>query len=349
MRGKDQDAIGHPPSGLLLIDKPTGVSSFQVVDHVRRCFLRADPRLQNRGRRGKGGRPPRFKCGHAGTLDPLATGLLVVLVGKGSRLSHFLLGLDKSYAATVRFGEETDSLDSDGQVTETAPVPDDPAALAEALPRFRGDIQQVPPLISALKQDGQALYKKVRAGQEVTPPQPRPVSIRRLEVLQSRWPDRGALQPEYEADLVVECSSGTYIRSLARDLARAVGTVGHLRALRRLTVGPFRVEDALQDVLNLGSEELLAGMRPLGAALPQVPALVLDPDQRRRVRQGGQPEPDWLAALPFPPVAVGKAGPLFRLETPSGRLLAVGSLNEDGTPRLAAVIPQQIEDEENCG
>ncbi len=350
---------GTPPSGLLLIDKPAGVTSFQVVNQVRKVFVQADSSLQKKPRRGKGGRPPRFKCGHAGTLDPLATGLLLVLVGKGSRLSHFLLGLDKSYAATVRFGQETDSLDSDGLVTATAPVPESGDALRAVLPEFVGDLQQVPPLISALKQDGQALHRRVRAGQEVAPPPPRPVRIASLELADLRWPGGGEepaadarpdshshAHPDIppEADLVVCCSSGTYIRSLARDVARAAGTVGHITALRRLTVGPFSVDDALTDIMSAGQEELRAALRPLSDALPQVPALVLDPRQEDLVLQGGQPLPGWLDGLESPAVAVGKAGRLFKMVGSDGCLVAVGRLetDEEGVelPRLAAVIPR---------
>ena len=339
---------GHPPSGLLLVDKPAGVTSFQLVNHVRHCLVRSDPRLKNKGRRGKGGRPPRFKCGHAGTLDPLATGLLVVLVGKGSRLSHFLLGLDKSYAATVRFGQETDSLDSDGQVVATSEnIPAEPAVVEGALEDFRGEVQQIPPLISALKRDGQSLHKLVRAGKEVAPPEPRTVIFHDLQLLATRWPDPGG---HHEADLLVRCSSGTYIRSLARDLATSLDTLGHLTGLRRLTVGPFSVDDALQDVMEADAPRLLAALRPLSEALPQSPRLVLDGERLRHVQQGGQPEADWLADLEFPPVEVGKSGRLFRLVAPGGRLVAVGKLDAESgdVPRLAAVIPGTEESDQSA-
>ena len=177
--------------GILLVDKPSGVTSFTVVNHIRRELVQAFPDLA--GRRGRDRRPPgapkppRFKCGHAGTLDPLATGLLIILVGKGSRLAPFLIGMDKTYAATVRFGTGTDSLDREGEVVCTAPVPDSPEKVAGCLDGFRGDIMQIPPVISALKKNGQPLYKLARSGQDVPEPDARPVMIHRLGMTGSRW------------------------------------------------------------------------------------------------------------------------------------------------------------------
>jgi len=176
----------NPAGGILLVDKPSGVTSFDVVNHVRLALVRAFPDLAPRRgqvRRPAGApKPPRFKVGHAGTLDPLATGLLIILVGKGSRLAPFLIGMDKTYAATVRFGTGTDSLDRDGKVVCTSPVPDNQDIVAGCLEEFRGDIMQIPPVISALKKDGQPLYKLARSGQDVPEPDARPVTIRRLEM-----------------------------------------------------------------------------------------------------------------------------------------------------------------------
>lgn len=338
---------GPPPAvgsgGILLVDKPAGVTSFQVVERVRRQLLGAYPDLQpRRGPRPAGApKPPRFKCGHAGTLDPLATGLLVVLVGKGSRLSPFLMGLDKTYAATVRFGAATTTLDSEGEVTATAPVPADVSVVVEVLPRFRGELLQVPPLISALKRDGQALYKRVRAGEEVAEPEARPVIISRLELTASRWPGQSPAGPVHEVDLLVDCGSGTYIRSLARDLALAAGSQGHITQLRRLGVGPFRVEDALPGVMDLRGPELAAALKPLAAALPAAPVLVLDAVEAGQVRQGGQPLPPWLDRLDHLPLAHGKHGRLFRMVDRAGELVALGVVDgETGLPRSAVVIPE---------
>lgn len=335
----------NPAGGILLVDKPSGVTSFAVVNHVRLALVRAFPDLAPR--RGKGRRPvgtpkpPRFKCGHAGTLDPLATGLLIILVGKASRLAPFLIGMDKTYAATVRFGTGTDSLDRDGEVVCTAPVPDSPEAVAHSLDRFRGDIMQIPPVISALKKDGQPLYKMVRSGQDVPEPDARPVTIRRLEMADSRWGD-STENSVHEVDLEVECSSGTYIRSLARDLARAAGSEGHIHSLRRLTVGPFDVTDAVGGIMEQDGRSLAGTLRPLSSALPQVPLLTLDEEEAVAVRQGHQPGLTWLERLDREPMVVGKAGRLFRMLDGAGDLVAVGRLDDDtGEPRIAAVIANE--------
>lgn len=329
--------------GILLVDKPSGLTSFRVVDHVRRQLVNAFPELDSRrrGSRPRGApKPPRFKCGHAGTLDPLASGLLVVLVGKGSRLSPFLMGLDKTYAATIRFGAATDSLDRDGQMVLEAEVPGDPEALENVLQGFRGEILQVPPLISALKRDGKALYKRVRAGENVAEPDPRPVTIHQLDLGEVRWPADVAGQIVHEADLMVSCSSGTYIRSLARDLAQAAGTEGYIQELRRLQIGPFSVDDSLAGVMDLDGATLAEAMLPLSAGLPHVPDLVLDDAEAALVRQGGQPQPEWLTRLTAPPVAAGKTGPMFKMVTDTGELVALALVDpETVLPRTAVVIP----------
>ncbi len=325
-----------PAGGVLLVDKPAGVTSFAVVNAVRKALVRDFPELVPRREKG-GPKPPRFKCGHAGTLDPLATGLLVVLVGKGSRLSHFLLGLDKTYAATVRFGTQTDSLDADGEVVATAPIPDSAETVAAALAQFRGEINQVPPLISALKKDGQPLYKLVRAGKDVAEPDARQVRIDRLELVADRLATEAP-----EIDLIVGCSSGTYIRSLARDLALAVDSVGHIRQLRRLDVGPFAVADAVSGIMALAGSEIVQHLLPLTAALPQTPIMELSAEEAADIREGHQPLPAWLERLDGPPVAPGKSEPLFRMVDRAGDLVAIGRLDEEtGEPRIAVGIPRQ--------
>lgn len=325
--------------GILLVDKPAGVTSFAVVNRVRRTLVDAFPDLApRRARRKTGGpKPPRFKCGHAGTLDPLATGLLILLIGKGSRLAPFLMGLDKTYEATVRFGSSTDTLDREGQIVGTAPIPDSPDALAACLDRFRGDIMQIPPLISALKKDGQPLYKRVRSGQDVAEPDARPVTIHHLEMKGARW---GSTDDEvHEIDLVVACSSGTYVRSLARDLALAAGTQGHIQELRRLQVGPFSVEDALTGIMDIKGDDLLEALRPLGDALPHLPVMSVDVSEAAAVRLGQQPDVAWLDRLSAEPVPSGKEGRLFRMLDDAGDLVAVGRLDDKtDEPRIAAVI-----------
>ncbi len=340
-------ATGQDSSGLLLVDKPTGITSHTVVAQVRKSLLKAFPHWDPRSRPGfkkiKGGpRPPRFKCGHAGTLDPLATGLLLVLVGKGSRLSPFLMGMDKSYLATVRFGQATDSHDSEGVVTATAEVPTDPQEILKQMHLFQGDILQVPPLISALKFQGQPLYKLVRQGRPLPELKARPVTISRLEVVAVRW-DVG------ELDLLVECSSGTYIRSLARDLAQAGGTEGHLTGLRRLTVGPFSVDKAVGNIQDLSGEEMASACVPLVESLPGSPRIDLDLDQAAALRKGVQPDPTWFPQGEKSSFQNQKNPPIFRLVGPQGDLVAVAKLDpETLLARIAVVIPQETEAPGSC-
>lgn len=334
-------------SGLLLVDKPTGVTSHTVVAHVRKSLLRAFPHWDPRQRPGikkiKGGpRPPRFKCGHAGTLDPLATGLLLILVGKTSRLSPFLMGMDKSYLATVRFGEATDSLDSDGEVVATATVPSEPDTVSQQLAQFKGDILQVPPAISALKYQGQPLYKLVRQGKPLPELKARPVTISHLEIVETRW-------PEAEMDILVDCTSGTYIRSLARDIAQASGTEGHLTALRRLSIGSFKVDDALGGVMQRDGESLAQAMIPLTDSLSHVPRLEVTALEAVALRTGIQPDPSWITRIEESSFQEGKTGIIFRMVGPEGDLVAIGKMDDEtGKPLIAAVIPAETEDCAAC-
>ena len=319
------------PSGVLLLDKPGGPTSRAVTEAVGRL-------LAPSRRRRRGG--PRFRVGHAGTLDPLATGLLVILVGRGTRLQPFLQGLDKRYLTTVRFGVGTDSLDRDGEIDGLKPVPASPDGIAAALPDLTGDIMQQPPLISALKRDGRSLHTRVRRGENPAPPPPRPVRIMSLEICAIRWgeppsaDDPGLLPDDglcYEVDLDIACGGGTYVRSLARDLAVAVGTLGHVHALRRLEVGPFSVTGAvLPDTLNdlpRPADRLLS----LADGVPHLSPLLVSAARAELLRRGVQPEADWFTE-PVPE--------LFRLLTSDGSLVAVGRRDPViGEPRTAAVFP----------
>ncbi|PJA75899.1 tRNA pseudouridine(55) synthase TruB [bacterium CG_4_9_14_3_um_filter_65_15] len=314
--------MANLPDGILLADKPRDVTSFSVVGRVRKALLNA-----------AGGRPPRgepkFRVGHAGTLDPLATGLLIVLVGRGSRLSPFLLHQDKTYCATLRFGAETDTLDAEGEIVAGAEPPASPDRVAVVLPRFTGEIQQVPPIFSALKRDGQTLHRLARAGQGVAEPDARTVTISRLQMTGSRW-----LDDLYEVDLEIDCGSGTYIRSLARDIGRACGSCAYLRALRRTRVGPFAVEGAC-DVMPLDADQIGERLLPLDRALPHLPRLEMTAAETRTVLDGGQPLPVWLKRLETPDAVDGR----FTMLSPDGTLIAVGELEPGtGLPRLAAVV-----------
>ncbi|MEJ2746347.1 MAG: tRNA pseudouridine(55) synthase TruB [Anaerolineae bacterium] len=203
--------------GVLSIDKPGGMTSHDVIQRVRR--------LTNIRR-----------IGHAGTLDPLATGVLLLCVGRAARLVEYLVGQDKVYEATVRLGQTTNTYDAEGEVVAERPFSHiTPGQIEQTLSQFRGPIQQRPPRYSAIKKDGQPLYKLARAGIDVEPPL-REVTIYALEIEAVDLP---------EVRLRVSCSSGTYVRSLAHDLGQALGCGGHVTALRRVAVGDFAVETAV--------------------------------------------------------------------------------------------------------
>jgi len=216
-------------SGILLVDKPQGWTSHDIVARTRRLA----------GTR---------KVGHAGTLDPMATGLLIVGLNSSTRLLTYIVGTDKEYLATIRLGATTTTDDAEGDVVEEA-APDAVAAVADDAIRsgiadLTGEIEQVPSSVSAIKVDGKRAYARVRAGEEVVL-KARPVTVSEFELLDVR-----RLPAAIDLDVRVVCSSGTYIRSLARDLGAALGVGGHLTALRRTRVGSFRVEDAhpIEDV-----------------------------------------------------------------------------------------------------
>ncbi len=254
--------------GWIIIDKPLGLGSTQAVSAVKRAL--------RTGGYGK------FKVGHGGTLDPLATGVLPIAVGEATKLAGRLLDGDKVYAFTIRFGEQTDTLDREGKVIATSPVRPTMAAVAAVLPRFTGGIDQVPPAYSALKVDGDRAYDLARAGETVEL-KSRAVTIHDLRVS----PD----DPMGDDDLtlVAHVSKGTYIRSLARDIALALGTVGHVVMLRRIRAGPFGLEPAitLDKLAELGQSRALEGiLLPLRAGLDDIPAFPLTPDQAGALRQG---------------------------------------------------------------
>ncbi|HYY61233.1 MAG TPA: tRNA pseudouridine(55) synthase TruB [Burkholderiales bacterium] len=243
--------------GALLLDKPVGVTSNRALQEVKR-LLKAK------------------KAGHAGTLDPLASGLLVLVFGEATKFAGPLLDSDKEYLATLRLGSRTSTGDAEGQVLETRAVRATAADVEAALARFRGPIDQVPPMHSALKRDGVPLYKLARKGRSVERPA-RPVRIAELELLGYEAP---------LAELRIRCSKGTYIRSLGEDIGAALGTGAHLAALRRTGSGRFRVEDAVT------LEELRAlpapGVRLLGLSelLADFPATELDAAAEARLRNG---------------------------------------------------------------
>ncbi|NYF97109.1 tRNA pseudouridine(55) synthase TruB [Janibacter cremeus] len=241
--------------GLVVVDKPAGWSSHDVVARSRRLY----------GTR---------KVGHAGTLDPMATGVLVLGVGRGTKLLTFLVGADKAYTATIRLGQATVTDDAEGEVTATGDVAGiDRPALATAVARLTGDIQQVPSAVSAIKVKGERSYARVRAGQDVDLPA-RAVTVSRFDLLDVReasvtGPDGGTTV--LDVDVEVEVSSGTYVRALARDLGEDLGSHGHLTALRRSRVGGLTLDhshtlDALTALRDGGAEPADLPMTPLAEA-----------------------------------------------------------------------------------
>ena len=285
-----------PVNGLLLLDKPAGITSNQALQKVKRL-------LQAK------------KAGHTGSLDPAATGMLPLCFGEATKVCAYLLGADKTYRVTARLGEATDTGDADGEITQTAAVPDlDRHGWEQVLEQFRGEIDQVPPMYSALKKDGKRLYELARKGQ-VVERDARRVRIDELSLLEisgSRLVMR------------VHCSKGTYVRTLVEDIARAAGTVAHTARLHRETVGDFQAEDMLdlpgaERVAEAGPEALRARLMPADAALSSWPDYHIAEDAAERFC-GGQA------------IAVAGAGAegLVRVYAGEERFLGVGQLGSDG-------------------
>ena len=252
--------------GWIILDKPLGLGSTQGVSAVKRCL--------RQGGYGKG-----IKVGHGGTLDPLATGVLPIAVGEATKLAGRMLDSDKVYDFTIRFGVQTSTLDAEGESVAESDVRPTRAALEAVLPRFTGPIEQVPPIYSALMVDGQRSYDRARAGEAVEL-KSRAVTVYSLSLQATE---------AQSATLVARVSKGTYIRSLARDIARALGSVGHVTMLRRLVAGPFAETQAISlDKLNeIGKGARLENvLLPLEAGLVDIPALDLGPEQASMVRQG---------------------------------------------------------------
>jgi tRNA pseudouridine55 synthase len=274
---------GH---GILLIDKPAGLTSADVVRDVKRRLGGA-------------------KVGHLGTLDPFATGLLPLCVGEGSKIVPFLNESDKGYRGAIRLGAATDTLDATGVTTDTAAIPEIAAIdLPAVAARFLGEREQVPPMYSALKRSGVPLYELARRG-VVVDREPRKIRVRSLELVAAGRDEIG---------FAVECSKGTYVRVLADEIARHLGTVGHLSTLRRTRFGPLRVEDAsAPDRVGLEAPLPIVGLRD---ALPTFRELVADEAIERRIRLGQQAV---LRELPAPRTE----GEIAKTISPEGDMIAV--------------------------
>jgi tRNA pseudouridine55 synthase len=247
--------------GILLVDKPAGLTSHDVVARTRRAF----------GTR---------KVGHAGTLDPMATGLLVLGIEGATRLLTYIVGADKTYLATIRLGQSTSTDDADGEIVDVAPADAWPEVseerIADGIRSLTGAISQVPSSVSAIKVDGRRAYDRVRAGEEVVLAA-REVTVSRFDVL-ARRDSEGII----DLDVVVDCSSGTYIRSLARDLGTDLGVFGHLTALRRTRVGDFDVQDAVV----IDALEGAPTLTPAAAAERVLPRLDVSSEEARDLRHG---------------------------------------------------------------
>lgn len=284
-----------PLSGWLILDKPRGMGSTQGVSAVKRV-------LRQNGY-------AKTKVGHGGTLDPLAEGVLPIALGEATKLAGRMLDSDKIYAFTIRFGEETETLDTEGAVVATSDVRPTLAEVEAVLPRFTGPIAQVPPAYSALKVDGQRAYDLARSGQAVEL-KARAVTIHSLTI---RHPGLRRGDEVDQVTLIAHVSKGTYIRSLARDIAQVLGTCGHVTYLRRTKAGPFTQAQAIsldkleEAAKGRGLEHLLL---PLEAGLDDIPALCLDQTSAQAVRQGrvlsGMPQSSglYLAKLGAVPVAL---------------------------------------------
>ena len=290
--------------GWIILDKSVGLGSTTAVSAVKRILREAGE--------------PKIKVGHGGTLDPLASGVLPIALGEATKLCGRMLDATKGYDFTIRFGEETDTLDAEGQVVETSDVRPDEDAIEAILPRFTGDIEQVPPAFSALKIDGKAAYARARAGEHVEL-KPRRVRIFELKL---------ASASDDETTLSATVSKGTYIRSLARDIARALNTVGHVTMLRRTRAGPFSLEQAISlDFLEEAAKarRLTETVLPLTAALDDIPALPVTPEQARLLRHG-----QMLSGVPAKPglsLATSEGTPVALVEALADGLKVVRGFN----------------------
>ena len=293
-------------SGVLLIDKPQGMTSQQVVSKVK-YLLKSDVHDSK-------------KAGHTGTLDPMATGLLPICLGEATKFSHYQLDAVKSYQAIIKLGEQTDTGDAEGQIIATSPVPHVTQAMLQSVTeQFLGEIMQVPPMYSALKKDGKKLYELAREGIEVERTA-RPLTIYKL-----------SLTPlsDQQLQLTVTCSKGTYVRVLGEDVAKALGTLGHLTALRRIQTGDFDIANAitLADFAALDFAARFDKLLAVDACVYSLPRLLLDDSQSKRIRQGQRLN---VKATMLTQQLILTANQTFRLFDPQQRFLGTGLLEPNG-------------------
>jgi tRNA pseudouridine55 synthase len=311
--------------GWIILDKPVGLGSTQAVSAVKRLLREVGE--------------PKTKVGHGGTLDPLASGVLPIALGEATKLAGRMLDASKVYEFTIRFGEETDTLDAEGAVTAKSDLRPTLVEVEAILPRFTGAIEQVPPAYSALKIGGKAAYARARAGEELEL-KARRVTVHELSIrhpresgdlakqekLGSRF--RGNDEMLNEITLSATVSKGTYIRSLGRDIARALNSVGHVTMLRRTRAAPFALETAISlDFLTEAAKarQLTRVVLPLEAALDDIPALPVTPDQAQLLRHGQK-----LFGIPAPPglcMAILGGTPVALVEATADGLRVVRGFN----------------------
>lgn len=286
--------------GILVLDKPAGITSRDAVDRAARWF------------------PRRTRIGHTGTLDPLATGVLVLCLGSATRLTEYVQRMSKTYRSLFRLGATSDTDDADGEITPSRDAGDlGRKKLDAALASFAGTIEQVPPAYSAAKVAGRRAYALARKGEEVSLT-PRSVRIDRIEVLRYAYP---------ELEVEVWCGKGTYIRSLARDLGAKLGCGAYVQQLRRTRLGPFTADDAVN--LGMDGDEVRSRLLPMACALSDLPRLVLGRYELERLRRGQ------TVSLPAPFVVVpGEAG----VFTDAGALVAIGDID----PTTCRVRPVKV-------
>ena len=309
-------------NGWIILDKPVGLGSTTAVSAVKRILREAGE--------------PKTKVGHGGTLDPLASGVLPIALGEATKLAGRMLDAAKAYEFTIRFGGETDTLDAEGEVVAASDLRPTAEQVEAILPRFMGEIEQVPPAYSAVKIGGKAAYARARAGEDVDL-KSRKITIHSLLVCHPRASGGPASLEEQrdsrfrgndEVTLSAVVSKGTYIRSLARDIAHALGSVGHVSYLRRTRAGPFSLESAISlDFLEEAAKAraLTRTVLPLTAALDDIPALPVTPDQARLLRHGQR-----LSGFPAKPglsLATSEGTPVALVEALADGLKVVRGFN----------------------
>jgi tRNA pseudouridine55 synthase len=309
--------------GWIILDKPVGLGSTTAVNAVKRILREAGE--------------PKTKVGHGGTLDPLASGILPIALGEATKLCGRMLDATKEYDFTISFGEETDTLDAEGGIIATSEVRPTPQQIDALLPRFTGEIEQVPPAYSALKIGGKPAYARARAGEKIELT-PRRVTIHSLSIRHPRQRENLAKEQEQqlgsrlrrndEVTLSATVSKGTYIRSLARDIAHALGTAGRVSYIRRTRAGPFSLDSAISlDFLEEAAKarRLTETVLPLNAALDDIPALPVTPDQARLLRHG-----QMLFGIPAKPglsLATSEGTPVALVEATADGLKVVRGFN----------------------